>query len=107
GPSTVGLSATLGSCVHGLVVRASAAHRWGLMKTVPFDEIARLSNALLRARRFLAGESPYGPAWAATCELVAELEAGMRARGLDPDAPVRCKRAAGTFSGLFAHGRVA
>jgi hypothetical protein len=77
------------------------------MKTISFDEIARLSKALVRARRYLAAESPYGPAWAATSELVAELEAGMRAVGLDPDTSGLAVRPAGSVQGLLTHGRVA
>jgi hypothetical protein len=77
------------------------------MKPIPFDKVASLASALLRARRYLAAESPYGPAWAATCEWVAELEGDIRSLGMDPDAATRSVRPAEPVRDLVRCGRVA
>jgi hypothetical protein len=54
----------------------------------PPVEIPVLARQLRRARRNLATDSPFSPAWTATVEWVDELEGQARSMGLDPDALV-------------------
>jgi hypothetical protein len=77
------------------------------MQTMMFGDVASLSKSLVRARRHLAAESPYGPAWAATAELVAELEADVRSLGIDPDLVAGTIHPAAPIRELVAQGRVA
>ena len=55
------------------------------------DEIGSLVHLLLRVRGIVAAEAPSSPAWAATVEWRDELEAQLRARGMDPDALARMR----------------
>lgn len=59
---------------------------------MPTDEVIHLARQLRRARRTLAADSPYGPAWAATREWVDELECRARAMGIDPDHVAQLRR---------------
>ena len=52
---------------------------------MPPEDIVRLARQLRRARRNLATDMPYSPAWAATREWVDELERECRIHGIDPD----------------------
>jgi len=58
------------------------------------DEVIHLARQLRRARRNLAADSPYGPAWAATRAWVDELEDRARAMGFDPDSVAMERRTA-------------
>ena len=56
------------------------------------DQAAQLARQLVRVRRNLESESPFGPAWAATSEWVDDLERQIRELGNDLGVPISAAR---------------